>query len=369
TSESIIAPYMAKNVRSHRDLPLRLNQWANVVRWEVTDTTPFMRTREFLWQEGHTAHEDEDDAREEVERRLEQYRRLLEDVMCISVMKGRKPEHDKFPGADTTTTVESLMPDGKSLQNGTSHYLGTNFAEAYDITYQDEDEDTRQAHTTSWGLTTRVVGALIMAHGDDNGLVLPPQVAPKQVVIVPIWQDENKDDVLGYAEDVYDELDGAGFRVELDYRAHRRPGYKFNEWELKGVPLRIEIGPDEAEAGELTGVHRDTGEQERFARGDVVEHVEQDLDAMQHRLLDDQQQFQEENVREADSQEEIIELIREHRGYVKAAWCGREACEEPVKEEVAADIVMVPLDDEPVDGSCAVCGDDASEIAYFAKNY
>ncbi|MDY6761825.1 MAG: proline--tRNA ligase [Candidatus Nanohaloarchaea archaeon] len=369
TSESVIAPYMADNIRSHRDLPFRINQWANVVRWEVTDTTPFMRTREFLWQEGHTAHKNREAAEEEVERRLEQYRELLEDVMAISVMKGRKPEHDKFPGAVTTTTIESLMPDGKSLQNGTSHYLGTNFAEAYDITYQDADEAARQAHTTSWGLTTRVVGALIMAHGDDDGLVLPPEVAPKQVVVVPIWQDENKDDVLGYAEDVYDEIEAAGVRVELDDREHRRPGYKFNEWELKGVPLRIEIGPDEAEAKELTGVHRDTGEQERFDRGEVVDHVEDDLAAMQQRLLDRQKQFQQENVREADSKEKIISLIEEHRGYVKAAWCGREACEEPVKDAVAADIVMVPLHDQDVDGACAVCGEDATEIAYFAKNY
>ncbi|MDY6766524.1 MAG: His/Gly/Thr/Pro-type tRNA ligase C-terminal domain-containing protein, partial [Candidatus Nanohaloarchaea archaeon] len=190
-----------------------------------------------------------------------------------------------------------------------------------------------------------------------------------QVVIVPIWQDENEDEVRDYAEDVYEELDAEGFRVELDDRPHRNPGYKFNEWELKGVPVRIEIGPDEVEADELTGVHRDTGEEERFDREDVVAHVREDLDAMQERLLQAQTEFQEANVREAETQEEIVSLIEEHGGYVTAKWCGKEACEEPVKDAAAADIVMVPLKDENVEGACAVCGDDATEIAYFAKNY
>ncbi len=369
TSESVIAPYMSDNIRSYRDLPFRINQWANVVRWEVTDTTPFMRTREFLWQEGHTAERDNEEAQEEALRRLEQYRELIEDTLAISVMKGRKPEHDKFPGAEVTTTVESLMPDGKSIQNGTSHNLGTNFAEAYDITYMDENEEKHYTYTTSWGITTRLIGGLIMAHGDDQGLVLPPAVAPKQVVIVPIWQDDNEDDVLGYANDVADDLDDAGFRVEVDDRDHRGPGYKFNEWELKGVPLRIEIGPNEVDDNVLTGVHRDTGEKEQFDRDEVVEHVETDLNAMQDRLFEQQKQFQEENIREADSAEEAKELISEHGGYVTLPWCGDEDCEAEIKDDVHADIVMVPLEDQDVSGSCTICGDDAQEIAYFARNY
>ncbi|MDY6776669.1 MAG: proline--tRNA ligase [Candidatus Nanohaloarchaea archaeon] len=369
TSESIIAPYMSKWIRSHRDLPLRLNQWANVVRWEATETTPFLRTKEFLWQEGHTAHAGNEEADEEMHTRLDQYEKLLEEVMGISVLKGRKPEHDKFPGANTTTTIEALMPDGKSLQSGTSHNLGQDFAEAFDISYMDENGEEQLCYTCSWGLSTRVVGALIMAHGDDQGLVLPPRIAPEQVVIVPIWQDDNEDEVRDYAEQVYEELDEEGFRVELDDRDYRNPGYKFNEWELKGVPLRIEIGPDEVDSNELTGVHRDTGEQERFDRGEVVEHVREDLDEMQDRLLQGQRDFQEGNVREAGTQEEIVEKIREHGGYVKADWCGREECEEPVKEEVAADIVMVPLQEEDVEGECAVCGREAEETAYFARNY
>lgn len=369
TSESVIAPYMADNIRSYRDLPFRINQWANVVRWEVTDTTPFLRTREFLWQEGHTAELNNEEAQEEALRRLEQYRELIEDTLAVSVMKGRKPEHDKFPGAEITTTVESLMPDGKSIQNGTSHNLGTNFAEAYDITYTDENQEKQLAYTTSWGATTRLIGGLIMAHGDDQGLVLPPEVAPKQVVIVPIWQDDNEEEVLGYADDVADELEGAGFRVKVDDRAHRGPGYKFNEWELKGVPLRIEIGPNEVEDNVLTGVHRDTGEKEQFDRDDVVEHVETDLDAMQDRLLQQQKQFQQENVRDADTVEGIKEAIREHGGYVKTPWCGKESCEAEIKEDVHADIVMVPLEPEDVGGACTICGEDAQEIAYFARNY
>lgn len=369
TSESVIAPYMADNIRSYRDLPFRINQWANVVRWEVTDTTPFLRTREFLWQEGHTAELDNEEAQEEMLRRLEQYREVLEDTLAISVMKGRKPEHDKFPGADITSTVESLMPDGKSLQSATSHNLGTNFADAYDIKYTDENQEKQTAHTTSWGLSTRVIGALIMAHGDDQGLVLPPAVAPTQVVIVPIWNDDNADDVLGYANDVADDLHDAGFRVEVDDREHRGPGYKFNEWELKGVPIRIEIGPNEVEDSILTGVHRDTGEKEQFDRDDVVDHVQDDLGTMQDRLLENQQEFQEENIREADSADEARELIREHGGYAKVPWCGREQCETEIKEDVAADIVMVPLEQSVVERACTICGEDGEEIAYFARNY
>src|SRR6056297_2167521 len=260
TSESIIAPYMAKWVRSHRDLPLRLNQWCSVVRWEATETKPFFRTKEFLWQEGHTAHETEDEAWDETTTRLDQYERLYEDVLAMPVMRGRKPPHDKFPGADTTTTVEALMPDGKSVQGGTSHYLGQSFAEAFDLTYADEDEEERVAHTTSWGVSWRAVGALIMTHSDDQGLVLPPTVAPEQVVVVPIWQEDTQAEVLDYAEDITDELDEAGVRVHLDDRDERNPGFKFNEWELKGVPVRVEIGPNEVEDDELTVVHRPDGE-------------------------------------------------------------------------------------------------------------
>ncbi|WP_254280098.1 proline--tRNA ligase [Haloarcula marina] len=371
TSESIIAPFMAQWTRSHRDLPMRLNQWCSVVRWEATETKPFFRTKEFLWQEGHTAHTDQADAWDETMTRLDQYERLYRDVMAMPPLKGRKPAHDKFPGAHTTTTVEALMPDGKSVQAATSHYLGTSFAEAFDITYSDEDEEKRTAHTTSWGLSWRAMGALIMTHSDDQGLVLPPALAPTQVVVVPIWQEDTKDDVLEYSADLAAELEEAGIRVELDDRDHRNPGFKYNEHELNGVPLRIEIGPHEVEDGEATLVHRPDGESETVDREGIDDTAADHLDTIHGKLLADAEETLEGEIREAESREEILGTIGQHGGYVKCGWCGDEDCEEPIKEAIAAEIVMVPLDrdEEPVHDECAICGEDAEETAYFAKSY
>jgi len=370
TSESIITPFLAQWTRSHRDLPHRVNQWCSVVRWEATETKPFFRTKEFLWQEGHTAHEDEDGAWDETMTRLDQYEQLYEDVLAIPVLKGRKPDHDKFPGAHTTTTVEALMPDGKSVQGGTSHYLGTPFAEAYDLTYIDEDEEEQTAHTTSWGLSWRALGALIMTHSDDQGLVVPPAMAPTQVVIVPIWQEDTKDDVLAYAEELEAEL-GDHYRVKLDDRDERNPGFKFNEWELKGIPLRVEVGPNEVEDEEVTLNHRPDGESETVDREGLVETVDDHLDTIFAKLKARAEENLEENVREAESREEILGTLGQHKGYVKAPWCGDEECEEPIKDAMAAEIVMVPLDRdaEPIGDECAICGEDAEETAYFAKSY
>ncbi len=376
TSESIIAPFMSKWVRSHRDLPLRLNQWANIVRWEATDTRPFLRTREFLWQEGHTAHADESAADEETMLRLEQYKEVIEEHLAIPSILGYKPEHDKFPGAKYTTTIETLMPDGKSIQSGTSHQLGQNFAEAFDIEFEDENAETRTCWTTSWGLSTRTVGALIMAHGDNDGLKLPPTVAPVQVVIVPIYQDDNRQEVLEYAEEVNEEL--SEFRTEVDARDHRSPGYKFNEWELKGVPLRLEIGPNEVSDAEVTAVRRDTDEQESIPVGEAEEEVEQLLYDVQRSMYNRLEEYLEENIREAESKQEILGIIGKNRGYVKAKWCGEESCEEEVKQEVAAEIVVLPfredskpeeIREEEIEGECAVCGENAKKWVYFAKNY
>ncbi|MFC6988197.1 proline--tRNA ligase [Haloplanus sp. GCM10025708] len=376
TSESIIAPYMSRWTRSHRDLPLRVNQWCSVVRWEATETKPFFRTKEFLWQEGHTAHRTRDEAWAETMTRLDQYENLYEDVLAIPVLRGKKPPHDKFPGADTTTTVEALMPDGKSVQGATSHYLGTSFAEAFDIAYTDEDENERVAHTTSWGLSWRALGALIMTHSDDQGLVLPHTVAPEQVVVVPIWQEETKEDVLEYAEGVAEDLRGDGVRVELDDRDERNPGFKFNEWELKGVPLRIEIGPNEVEDETLTLVHRPDGESTEESREGVVSTVRDHFDEIYAKLYADAEETLAEDVREADGRDEILGTIGRHGGYVKAPWCGDEDCETEIKEQIAAEIVMVPFEDgegavEPIHHgeACAVCGDDAVDTAFFAKSY
>jgi prolyl-tRNA synthetase len=373
TSESIIAPYMSRWVRSHRDLPLRVNQWASVVRWEATETKPFFRTKEFLWQEGHTAHATRDDAWEETMTRLDQYASAYEDLLAIPVLRGAKPDHDKFPGADTTTTVEALMPDGKSVQGGTSHYLGTSFAEAFDITYTDESEETQVAHTTSWGLSWRALGALIMTHSDDQGLVLPPTVAPEQVVVVPIWQSDTKETVLEYAEDVVADLEDAGVRVELDDRDERNPGFKFNEWELKGVPVRFEIGPNEVDDEVVTLVHRPDGESHEVDRGGIAETTREHFDEVYAKLYAAAEENLDENVREADSRADILGTIGQHGGYVKAPWCGDEECEAEIKEQIAAEIVMVPLHDEEAEihhgEECGVCGDDAVETAYFAKSY
>ncbi len=370
TSESIITPFVSQWVRSHRDLPLRVNQWCSVIRWEATDTKPFFRTKEFLWQEGHTAHRDRDGAWDETMTRLDQYHRLYEEVMAIPGLKGRKPDHDKFPGADTTTTIEALMPDGKSVQACTSHYLGTGFAEAYDVYYTDEDEEEQVAHTTSWGLSWRALGALIMTHSDDQGLVLPPTLAPTQVVIVPIWNEETKEEVLEYAGDLADDL-GAEFRVNLDDRDERNPGFKYNEWELKGVPLRIEVGPNEVEDGEATLVHRPDGEREVADREDIGGTVDEALDTVYAKLYAAAEENLEENIREVHGRDEILGTVGRHGGYVKTGWCGDEDCEAEIKENVAAEIVLLPLDEdeEPVHDTCGICGEEAVETAYFARNY
>ena len=374
TSESIINPYLSQWIRSHRDLPMRVNQWCSVVRWEATETKPFFRTKEFLWQEGHTAHRDEASAWDETVTRLDQYESVYEDLLAIPVLRGQKPDHDKFPGADTTTTVEALMPDGKSVQGGTSHYLGTSFAEAFDITYADEDEDRKTAHTTSWGLSWRSLGALIMTHSDDQGLVLPPTVAPEQVVIVPIWQADTKDDVLAYSQEVADELREAGVRVELDDRDSRNPGFKFNEWELKGVPLRLEIGPNEVDDEEVTAVHRPDGAETTLAADEVSEAVHEELDEIYAKLYATAEETLEAGIHEADSRAEILGTIGREGGYVEAPWCGAEDCETEIKDQIAAEIVMVPFpeDDELTDDhdeTCAVCGEPAVRTAYYAKTY
>ena len=379
TSESIISDYMGKWIRSHRDLPFRINQWANIVRWEVSDTRPFLRTREFLWQEGHTAHKNDENATEEAMKRLEQYRQVVEEDLAIPSIIGYKPEHDKFPGAHFTTTIETLMPDGKSIQSGTSHNLGQHFAEAFDITYEDQNTEEQICYTTSWGISTRLIGALIMAHGDNDGLRLPPSIAPEQVVIVPIYQEDNQQEVLDYTEKVAERLED-DFRVKIDDRAHRTPGFKFNHWEMKGVPLRLEIGPNEMEDREVTAARRDNGDQESVQLDDLEEKVEETLDKVQESLFDELEEYQSENIREADSKNEILATIGKSRGYVKTRWCGKEECETEIKEQVAAEIVVLPFDedsepesiqdeDEHIEGDCAICGENAERWAYFAKNY
>ncbi|PSH02420.1 MAG: proline--tRNA ligase, partial [Nanohaloarchaea archaeon QH_8_44_6] len=307
------------------------------------------------------------------------YQEVIEDHLAIPSILGYKPEHDKFPGAKYTTTIETLMPDGKSIQSGTSHQLGQHFAEAFEITFEDENSDESICWTTSWGLSTRTIGALIMAHGDNDGLRLPPTVAPVQIVIVPIHQGDNRKEVVEYAEEIREELKDE-FRVELDSRDHRTPGYKFNEWELKGVPLRLEIGPDEMEDEEVTAVRRDNGEQETIGVEKAEEEVGELLNDVQESMYGELDEYLHENIREAESKNEILGTIGKNRGYIKTRWCGKEECEEQVKNEVSAEIVVLPFredskpgsiqeEDEETDGKCAVCGEEAKRGAYFAKNY
>ncbi|MCJ7450374.1 MAG: proline--tRNA ligase [Candidatus Nanohaloarchaeota archaeon QJJ-9] len=368
TSESMIAPYMSKKIRSYRDLPFRVNQWCNIVRWEATDTRPFLRTREFLWQEGHTAHRNNEKAHKEVMKRLNQYEKLYEEFLAIPVLKGKKPEHDKFPGAEVTMTVEALMPSGRSIQSGTSHNLGQQFAKAFDIEYEDENQENNYCYTCSWGLSTRSIGPLALAHGDSQGLVLPPRIAPIQAVIVPIFQEESKEEVLDYCRELEDEL--KGIRTEIDREDHRSPGYKFNKWELKGVPLRIEIGPNEAEDREVTLVRRDNRDKKIVKLEEAGQKVEGTLEEIHEDLYQNLLDYRDKHIHEAVSYEEILEKIEEEKGYVKAPWCGREECEAEVKDEIHAEIVMVPLEDEELEGeNCAICGNKAIKNAYFAKTY
>ena len=378
TSESIITEFISDEIRSHRQLPYRLNQWANVVRWEVSDTRPFLRTREFLWQEGHTAHATDESAEKEVMQRLDQYREMMEEEFAIPSILGYKPEHDKFPGAKYTTTIETLMPDGKSIQSGTSHHLGQHFAEAFEVDFENEDAEREIAYTTSWGFSTRTIGAIVLAHGDDDGLVLPPNIAPYQAVVVPIFQEDNQEEVMEYAENVADKLSDE-FRVKFDDRTHRTPGFKYNEWELKGVPLRIEVGPNEMEDETITTVRRDTGDKEMGRSADkAVEITGEELESIQEDLFDGLKEYQQENIREADSKNDILATIGKNRGYVKTRWCGNEECEAEIKEQVAAEIVVLPFDEDSkpetvhekdIDGECSICGEKAKRWAYFAKNY
>ena len=371
TSEALIWSTYARWVQSYRDLPLLYNQWANVVRWELRPRL-FLRTTEFLWQEGHTAHETEEEAVAETLTILHDvYADTLENLLAIPVLRGRKSESERFPGAVETYTLEALMRDGKALQAATSHYLGQGFARTYDVHYTGRDGVEHHPYATSWGATTRLVGALVMAHGDDRGLRLPPQVAPQQVVIVPIHREAEQAEVMGAAAAIRDELKAAGVRVRLDDRASYRVGFKFNEWELKGAPVRIEVGSRDLAAGSVTVARRDTGEKEQVPLGRVGGDVQELLGAIQASLfraaLDERERR---TLRNPGSYAEMIEYLREARGFVTTSWCGSAECEARVKQESSATIRCLPLAEpqEPA-GTCICCGRDAAYPAVWAQAY
>jgi prolyl-tRNA synthetase len=367
TSEAIIGTMYAKWIQSWRDLPVLINQWANIVRWEKV-TRPFLRTTEFLWQEGHTAHETESEAEAETRKILDLYKEMVETELAMPVITGRKSESEKFAGALRTYSIEALMGDGRALQAGTSHNLGQNFARAFDITFQARDKSVQHVWGTSWGVTTRLIGAVIMVHGDDSGLVLPPRVAPYQVVIVPIGRDDWRETVLPRAKEIEGTLKGAGVRVTLDER-DERPGWKFSEWELRGVPLRIEIGPKDIEKSQVIAVRRDTREKLGVPMAVLVERVGELLISIQRNLLDRALAFREEHTQRVDSYEAFKQVMEGRPGFVIAPWCGAADCEAQIKAETQATIRNMPLDGGPVQAQCIRCHAPARQEAWFAKSY
>ena len=362
TSETIIGTMMSKWVQSYRDLPLKLNQWCNVMRWEKT-TRPFLRTSEFLWQEGHTVHSTKEEAEEETLKMLYTYQEFAENCLAIPVLTGRKTEKEKFAGAVATYTIEAMMRDGKSLQSGTSHYLGQNFANAFDIKYLGNEGVLQTAFTTSWGVSTRLIGAVIMTHGDERGLVLPPVVAPIQCVIVPIAS--KKPGVIEACEALESTLKGAGIRVTLD-KTDNSPGWKFNEWEMKGVPVRIELGPRDIEAGKMLCARRDTFEKTEMALDNAVEQIKTLLADIQTNLLEKARKRRDERIVYADDMAGILAGV-EAGNFVKAGWCGCRACEDKIKEETAA-TARVFAEGETKE-TCAVCGKEAKHVIVYARAY
>ena len=365
TSEVIIGTMYAKWIQSHRDLPVLINQWANVMRWEKS-TRPFLRTLEFLWQEGHTAHATREEAAAEVQQMLGIYREVAEDVLALPVISGRKSDNEKFAGALSTFAIEALMPDGKALQAGTSHELGQNFARAYDITFTDVDEQVKHVWTTSWGVSWRVLGGVIMAHGDDNGLVLPPAIAPHQVVIVPIPR-KGADDVLPAARELAAQLSTVA-RVHLDDRAEQSAPWKFNEWELRGVPLRIELGKRDMDAQSVTLARRDTLSKESVPRHEIAQRVPALLAEIQAALLARARAERDARTTTANDKETLVAALRAQTGFVLAPWCERSACELDIKAETGAvtRVILGPADDG---ARCAFCGQPAPVRAYFARSY
>jgi prolyl-tRNA synthetase len=369
TSEAIICEMYSRWIQSYRDLPVLINQWCNVVRWEKV-TRPFLRTTEFLWQEGHTVHRTEAEAQEETLKMLEVYRDFVENDLAVPVVKGQKSEREKFAGALRTYSIEALMSDGKALQAGTSHNLGTHFAKVFDITFLDSDGELKYAWQTSWGVSTRLIGAIIMVHGDDRGLVLPPKVAPTQVILVPIMPKKARAEVLEKASAIFAELKQSGLRIEMDDREEYSPGWKFNEWEMKWVPLRLEVGPRDLAAGQAVLARRDTGDKEVVALTDLTVRVPALLAEIQNNMLEKAKKFRADNTHRTDDYEEFKQIIEEKRGFVISGWCGHADCEAAVKEETKATIRNIPFSlEKETPGRCLYCGSEGKHLVIFARSY
>ena len=370
TSEAIIGAMYSKWIKSWRDLPVLINQWANIVRWEKV-TRPFLRTTEFLWQEGHTAHETAAEAEEETIKILYLYKDFAEKELAIPVLEGRKSAREKFAGAQETYAVEALMSDGKALQMGTSHNLGQHFSKVFNIRFEDRDQNLQHVWQTSWGVSTRLVGALVMSHGDDSGLRLPPQVAPLQVVIIPIPLGNWKETILPLARKIEDELKTAGVRVRLDAREEFTPGWKYSEWEMRGVPLRLELGPKDFKESKVVAVRRDIQKKEFISLDSLRVRVPEFLQAIQNSLYDHAVDFLRANTHEVADYDEFKRIIDAERGFLKSWWCGDQACEDKIKEETMATIRVIPLKkDEPDEaGRCVFCRRPSKDLVYFARAY
>jgi prolyl-tRNA synthetase len=370
TSETIMYATYAKWIRSWRDLPIKLNQWNSVVRWETEATKLFLRTREFLWQEGHTAHATKEEADQEVMEILNAYKDVIESYLAIPVLTGMKTENEKFAGALYTTTLEALMPDGKALQMGTSHHLGQNFSKVFGIKFLDQNEKERFVWQTSWGFSTRMIGALVMVHGDDKGLVLPPKVTPIQAVIIPIpYKDIDEDLVLAKAKDVYEKLQKRGISVVFDDRTEYTPGWKFNEWELKGVPIRIEIGPRDVKQKQVTLVRRDTFEKIVIKEEKTVNAVAELLEKIQKNLFNRAKKLLKENITSVKTYDEFQKTLKTKGGFIRACWCSSPTCEEKIKEETGATIRLIPFEKEEPFSNCVYCHKEAKEVVYFGRAY
>lgn len=365
TSETIIATMYSKWLNSWRDLPILYNQWCNVFRWEM-ETRPFLRSREFLWQEGHTLHETAEEARARTLQMLEIYNDVVENLLAIPTVKGIKTEKEKFAGAEETYTIETMMHDGKALQTATSHYFGQNFSKPFDIKFQNREGKEEYAYQTSWGCTTRLIGTIIMAHGDNRGLRIPPKVAPIQVVIVPIAQ--HKEGVLEKANEVFENFK-KNFRIKLDDRDNYSTGYKFNDWEMRGVPVRIELGPRDIENGVCVVVRRDTGEKETVELSNLNEVLEKLLIDIHNNMYNECKKRLEERTTIAYNLEEFQKQINEKQGFIKTMWCGDVACEEKIKELTAAKSRCMPFEQENLGDKCVCCGKKANKMVVWGRQY
>ena len=363
TSETLFCDFYAKDIHSYRDLPKVYNQWCSVVRWEKT-TRPFLRSREFLWQEGHTAHATAEEAEARTIQMLNLYADFCEQVLAIPVIRGQKTDKEKFAGAEATYTIESLMHDGKALQSGTSHNFGDGFAKAFGIQYAAKDNTLQYVHQTSWGMTTRIIGAIIMVHGDNNGLVLPPRIAPTQVVIVPIQQ--QKEGVLDKAFALKDVL--SNFRVKVD-DSDKSPGWKFSESEMRGIPVRVEIGPRDIENNEAVLVRRDTHEKITVSLDEIEAKVSELLDTIQSDMLERARAHRDSHTYVATTYDEFVKTINEKPGFVKAMWCGDQACEDKIKEDTAATSRCMPFAQENLSDKCVCCGKPAKKMVYWGRAY